>query len=156
MTAYAVERRKVFIIGGGHQWRPLVHVRDVARAMLVSLEADEATVCGQVINIGSDEQNMQVVQMAREVLDEIPNATLEDVPDNPDKRSYRVRFDKAIRLLDFKPKYSVGAGVRELCDAAKRGEISLSDLRGKTVAYYRYLLDAQRLVRTLSLDGEIL
>lgn len=155
MTLYAFRDHKIFVLGGGKQWRPLVHVRDVARAFMLAAAAPSETVNGQAFNVGSDDQNHQVAAIASMVAAIVPNTEIDHVPDDPDKRSYRVSFDKIKRTLGFAPRYSVEDGIHEVFDGLKAGRIEES-IRTKTVAYYRFLLDAEKLVRELSIGGKVL
>ena len=52
MTLNAIQKGKIFILGGGRQWRPLVHVRDVAGAINHILLAPREKVQGQLFNVG--------------------------------------------------------------------------------------------------------
>ena len=155
MTLYAYTRRKIFVLGGGHQWRPIVHVRDVARAFIGVLEASPDLVSGQAFNVGSAEQNYQVLSMAQMVRDVVPNTDLEIVPDDPDRRDYNVSFAKAQDALGFVPEHSPYEGIVEIKQALERGVVQESP-RTRNEAYMRYLLEAERLVRELSMNGSIL
>ncbi|WP_243679159.1 SDR family oxidoreductase [Vulcanisaeta distributa] len=55
----------IYVEGDGMQERPLVHVMDVVRAIGTVLEAPSDKVNGMVFNVGSDEQNFRVIEMAR-------------------------------------------------------------------------------------------
>src|SRR5258708_1039579 len=59
----AFHRSKNISVTGGVQWRPLVHVRDSARAFITVLEADPRIASGQVFNVGSTKQNYQIHEM---------------------------------------------------------------------------------------------
>lgn len=155
MTLYAVRNKKIFVLGGGKQWRPLVHVRDVARAFMLVAEAPVERVRGQAFNVGSDEQNHTVAAIASIVAQVVPNTEIEHVPDDPDKRTYHVSFEKIRSVLGFLPTRTVEDGVREVLAALQSGLVDDS-IKTKTVAYYRYLLEAERLVRELSMNGHVL
>lgn len=154
MTLYAYKNRKIFVLGGGQQWRPLVHVRDVARAFIAAMEAPREKVAGEAFNVGSNDQNYQIYGIAQMVRDVVPHTQLEMVPDDPDKRSYHVGFDKISRVLDYKVEKSAYEGIVEVKQALEKGRID-DAINTKTVHYYRYLLDAERLVRELSYNGKI-
>jgi nucleoside-diphosphate-sugar epimerase len=154
MTLYAYKNRRIFVTGGGQQWRPLVHVRDVARAFMTVMEAPREKVSGQAFNVGSNEQNYQIQAIAGMVRDVVPNTSLELVPDDPDKRSYHVSFDKIGRELGFKVEKTPYEGIVEIKQALERGKID-DGITTKTVHYYKYLLDAERLVQELSYNGRI-
>ncbi len=155
MTLFAFERGRIFVLGGGEQWRPLVHVRDVARAFLLVLRSSVTDVAAQVINIGSDRQNHQVSSVASLIARLIPRTVIEAVPDDPDKRSYRVDFARARKLLGFEPEYDVVDGIREVLEALQDRRVD-QGIRSRTVEFYRYLIEADRVVREVSYRGRIL
>jgi nucleoside-diphosphate-sugar epimerase len=154
MTLYAYKQRKLFVTGGGQQWRPLVHVRDVARAFLVVMNAPREKVAGQAFNVGSTDQNYQIYRIAQMVRDVVPHTDLEIVPDDPDKRSYNVSFDKIERELGFRCEKSPYEGIVEVKQALEQGRVDDS-IRTKTVHYYRYLLDAQKVLEEVSYNGKV-
>lgn len=154
MTLFAYQNRKIHVLGGGKQWRPLVHVRDVARAHLAVMEAPVDLVRGEAFNIGSNDQNYQIYGIAQMVRDVVPNTELDLVPDDPDKRSYHVNFDKIRHVLGFEVATTPYEGIVEIKQALERGAVDDS-VRTRTVHYYRYLLDAERVVREVSHQGAI-
>ena len=154
MTLYAYKTRKLFVMGGGNQWRPLVHVRDVARAFLLAMDAPREIVGGQAFNVGSNEQNFQVYQIAQMIRDVVPHTELEVVPDDPDKRSYDVSFDRIEKTLGFRAEKSPYEGIVEVKQALERGKVS-DAIQTKTVNYYKYLLDAERVLQEVSYNGKI-
>ena len=72
MTLYAYKNRRIYVMGGGQQWRPLVHVRDVARAFIAAMEAPREKVGGQAFNVGANDQNFQIHSIAQMVRDVVP------------------------------------------------------------------------------------
>jgi len=154
MTLFAYKNRKLFVTGGGSQWRPLVHVRDVARAFLHVMDAPASLVGGQAFNVGSNEQNFQVYQIAQMIRDVVPHTDLEVVPDDADKRSYNVSFDRIEQTLGFRVEKSPYEGIVEVKQALERGRVDDS-IRTKTVNYYKYLLDAERVLREVSFNGKV-
>ena len=154
MTLYAYKNRKLYVLGGGRQWRPLVHVRDVGRAFMLMMDAPSEKVAGQAFNVGSDEQCYQIYQIAQMVRDVVPHTDLEVVPDDPDKRSYNVSFAKIERTLGYRVEKTPYEGIVEVKQALERGKVDDS-IRTKTVHYYQYLLDAERLIREVSYNGRI-
>lgn len=155
MTLYAFRDKRIFVLGGGRQWRPLVHVKDVSQAFLRVAEARPDIVNGQAFNVGFDDQNHQVAAIASMVAGVVSNTEIEHVPDDPDKRSYRVSFAKARDVLGLVPTRRVEDGVSEVLHALQRGAVEDS-IKTKTVAFYKFLLDAEKLVRELSINGRVL
>ncbi len=154
MTKNAVETGKIFVTGGGHQWRPLVHVRDVARAFLELAASDANAINGEAFNIGLD--NYQIRGLAFAVRENLPFPVTVDIqPDAADKRSYNVSFEKAKRVFGYEAKLDVGFAVREIYDAIKEGSVDVGE-RTVTVEWYRHLLEAEQLVDEMRLNGRML
>ena len=155
MTMAGWKNRKLYVLGGGRQWRPVVHVKDVAKAFILVLEADKTRVRGEVFNVGSNEQNYQVVQIANLVRDVIPYVEVESVPEDPDKRSYNVCFDKIRDILDYQVDRTVHEGIVEIKQALENGIIDPENIRTVTLKYYNFLLEAQRIVKEVAYKGKI-
>src|SRR5256885_15866533 len=64
MVMNAVTRRAIYVLGGGHQWRPFVHVADAAQAYITTLEAPAEKVDRQTFNVGSNDTNYQIGDLA--------------------------------------------------------------------------------------------
>ena len=126
MTKYAVTQNKIFIVGGGLNWRPLVHVEDVAAAFILALEAPLEKVKGEIFNVGSNELNFQVKDIASMIKKIMPGVEIEYTPSDTDTRSYRVCFDKIKNTLTFKTTKSVEDGIKEIAKVIKDG--TLGDL----------------------------
>jgi hypothetical protein len=88
------------------------------------------------------------------IRDVVPHTDLEVVPDDPDKRSYNVSFDRIEKTLGFRTEKSPYEGIVEVKQALERGRVDDS-IRTKTVNYYKYLLDAERLLQEVSYNGRI-
>lgn len=154
MTLNAVDKGKIFITGGGKQWRPIVHVSDTARAFIRVLEADATRVNGEVFNVGAT--NMQVLGIAYTVRETIPfPIEMQIVPDDPDTRNYSVSFGKIERLLDYVPCVSVADGVREIYQGLKSGTI-VAEPWTYTVGWYKRLLESKALLDRIILNGRLL
>jgi nucleoside-diphosphate-sugar epimerase len=119
------------------------------------LEADPDKVRGETFNVGSNGQNFQVAQIANVVKGVLPNTELVEVPADPDPRSYDVCFDKISRALGYQAEKTPVDGILEVRDALERLVVDPSDLRTMTVRYYQYLLDAERVVHRVGIDGRI-
>ena len=123
MVVHSITKKKIFVFGGGEQWRPFLHVDDAAEAFIGCLEADPHKVSGEVFNVGDSNLNYQIIDLARLVNSMTKNSELEVIPDTPDKRSYRVLFDKIQKRIGWKPKIKVEDGVSEVHDHLTCGEI---------------------------------
>jgi nucleoside-diphosphate-sugar epimerase len=156
MTLRAWKERVVYIMGGGDQWRPFVHVSDLVRALIHGVEDDGARVAGQIFNVGGDDMNYQIRQLAQFVRDVIPNTTMHLIPDDPDKRTYNVSFAKIRQHLGFEPAVRVHEGIVEIKQGLERGVLSDDDPTCYTLQWYRSLIEWDRRVKELSLQGRIL
>ncbi len=114
MTATAMRRGVINVMGGGDQWRPFLHVQDAARAFLRFLEAPAELVSGEAYNVGSDAANLQILQLAERVVARCEGVKLHVAPDDADRRNYRVSFDKIRDALGFECAVSVDEGVDEI------------------------------------------
>jgi nucleoside-diphosphate-sugar epimerase/CBS domain-containing protein len=115
-------------IFGGNQWRPQVHVRDVARAITKVVEAPLDSVRSRTFNVGGTEQNYTInalAEFARELFPE-----LEVVHNNlvVDPRNYRINCERIREVLGFETEISVLEGMRALRDSIEAGEIADPDL----------------------------
>jgi nucleoside-diphosphate-sugar epimerase len=100
----------------GSAWRPLAHAYDIASAFALALAAPAQTINGTVFNVGAEEQNYTVREIAQAVAGAIPGATL-SIPDgaSADRRSYRVRFGRVQQLLPgFRCRFPLDEGIRDL------------------------------------------
>jgi nucleoside-diphosphate-sugar epimerase len=156
MTLRAWKERVIYIMGGGEQWRPFVHVNDVVQVLIQGLEADSDLVAGEIFNVGDDGMNYQIRQLAQFVLDVIPNVRVHNIPDDPDKRTYNVSFAKIKQMLGFEARTKVHEGIVEIKQALDRGQISADDPTCYTLQWYKSLLEWEKRIQNLSINGRLL
>lgn len=154
MTLHAFKNKKIFITGGGKQWRPLIHLQDLIRAFILILEADKKKINGEIFNTGSNQQNYQVYEVANLIKKNIPDAIIENVPSDPDKRSYNVNFSKIQKVLGFRPQKDIENGIKEIKDALEKRKIT-DDIKTKTVDYYKYLIETDKILREVKYKNRI-
>ena len=150
LVAWAMATGQVYIKSDGTPWRPIVHIEDISRAFIATLKAPREVVHNQAFNIGSNSENYQVRDLAEIVRETVPNCQIEYAPGGePDKRSYRVNFDKVNRLLpEFQPQWDARKGAQELYAAYQQVGLSLDDFEGpryKRIARIRHLLSTGEL-----------
>jgi nucleoside-diphosphate-sugar epimerase len=124
LTAVAMTTGQVRLQSDGTPWRPLVHIEDISRAFLAVLEAPRELVHDEAFNVGREEDNVQVKDIADLVRDAVPGSTVTLAEDaGPDLRNYRVDFSKlAATFPDLNLRWRVRDGVDELAEAyAKHG-----------------------------------
>jgi nucleoside-diphosphate-sugar epimerase len=108
---------------GGKQWRPLLGVEDAAEIYVRCLEANLQDVGNQIFNVGSDDQNYQIDEVAEKVAAALGGIPISRDNSNLDARDYRVSFSKLSRTLGFVPKQTIGEAAREILDKLQSGEI---------------------------------
>lgn len=115
------------VIFGEQFWRPYCHVRDLARSVVVALEAKEEQVAFDVFNVGDTSENYQKQMIVEEILKVIPDGEVKYVEKNEDPRDYRVNFDKIRDRLGFEITIRVPEGIRSMNKAIKEGFVSNPD-----------------------------
>ena len=116
----------------GMSWRPLVHVRDIAKATIALLSAPSSDVAAEAFNIGTSEQNYLIRDLAETVQRRLPMCEITHASDaSPDPRSYRVDFSKfRSRFPDCVLEWTAERGVDEVATAYEREGLTLDDLQG--------------------------
>lgn len=118
-VASAVTTGRIEILSDGSPWRPLIHVRDMARAMVWALQREGENFLA--LNVGKDENTWQIGALAKEVAAVLGNVEVsinKDAP--PDRRSYKVNFSKFHHLApDHTPREDFTNAIKEL-EAALR------------------------------------
>lgn len=113
---------KKITIFGGSQWRPFVHVRDVAGAFMTCLESPLEKVKNQIFNVGSDSQNYTILTVADHIQNNIPNVKQEVIP-TQDQRDYVVSFKKIEKELGFQVNNSIDDAAKEIVSVLHQGTI---------------------------------
>ena len=116
LVAWAVTKGLIYLKSDGSPWRPIVHIEDISRAFIAGLQAPAEKVFNEAFNVGRTEHNYRIREIAEIVAEVVPGCRLEIASDaGPDKRSYRVSFEKIARVLpEFKPQWDVRKGAEQL------------------------------------------
>ncbi|HNI67729.1 MAG TPA: SDR family oxidoreductase [Nitrospira sp.] len=116
-VASAITAKKIMILSDGTPWRPLIHIKDMARAIDWGVQR-KSSGGGEflAVNAGSDGWNYQVRDLAAAVSKAIPNVEISINPNaQPDKRSYRVSFEKFRNLApQYQPEIDLHAAIDDL------------------------------------------
>ncbi len=116
-------RDGVITVFGEDQWRPFVHVDDVAKGVRLALDAPLGAVGGECFNVGSDGQNYTLGQLARLIKDRVPNAEIVVENDVPDKRNYRVSFAKIQDRLGYRPDWTLEQGLDQVIGIVRSNRV---------------------------------
>lgn len=154
LVCWAYTTGKIHISSDGTPWRPLVHVRDIARTFAAALTVPRATIHNQAFNVGANGENYQIRDLAEIVRETVPGCTVEYAAGGgPDPRNYRVSFDKLAHAFpDLNFEWNARKGAAELYDAVRAAGLTVDDFQGRRFIRLRqlmHLLDANLLDRTL-------
>jgi nucleoside-diphosphate-sugar epimerase len=130
LTAKAIEHGKINVFGGD-QYRPLLHVKDVARAVAQNIDSPHVGIFNLM------QENKRIIDLACDVQSHFDTCTIvtTDVPFQ-DTRNYRVSCEKAKSTFGFLPIYDVNFGVKELKNLIMAGRIkNLDDERYSNARY---------------------
>ena len=136
LTAKAVFDHEITIFGGS-QWRPNLHVMDAAEAFIKCLEAPIEKIRGGIFNVGTNNQNHQILEIGNIIHEVIPNAGIETAEDNVDERDYNISFDKIAEVLEYGAKKSIKDGVAEIKKAIEEGKVK--DYKDRRYSNYKSL-----------------
>ena len=115
LAGLAWTEHRIAMTSDGTPWRPLVHGLDIAQAIRCALRADRETVHNLVVNVGADENNRTVREIAETVGREFPGCEVTFGPPSADNRSYRVAFGRIREVFaDFRAEWDVAAGAAQL------------------------------------------
>jgi nucleoside-diphosphate-sugar epimerase len=122
LCAKAVRDRMITVYGAD-QWRPFVHVSDVARAITMTLQAPTELVAGEAFNVGSDAQNYTLGEVATLINSQVPSAEITSDDTFVDKRNYRVSFAKIRSKLGFEPAWTIERGIAQVVALVRSNEV---------------------------------
>jgi nucleoside-diphosphate-sugar epimerase len=128
LTNLAVNKRKITVFGG-QQMRPNIHIKDMVKTYLKSLEWPDEAIDGKIYNVGYE--NFTVAEIADKVRSVVgPDIDIVTTPSD-DNRSYHVSSEKIKRELGFAAAHSIEEAVQDLVAAFQAGKIpnSMTDIR---------------------------
>ncbi len=145
LVAWAATKKVIYLKSDGTPWRPIAHIADISRAFAAALRAPRDAVFNQAFNVGRTDHNYQIRDIASIVADVVPDAVVEIAPDGgPDKRTYRVSFEKIAKILpEFKPEWDARRGAEQVYKAFRASNLQLEDFEGpkyQRIAHIRGLI----------------
>jgi nucleoside-diphosphate-sugar epimerase len=150
LAAHAWTERVIRMTSDGRPWRPFVHVLDIAQAVACVLDAPREAVHAQVLNVGENDLNYQIRQVAEIIADVFPDSVTVFGDSTGDHRNYRANFDKIHeRLPAFRCQWDVRLGARQLLDV-----FSAIDMQPDTFAFrgYTRIRQMRHLLETGQID----
>ena len=153
LSGLAWTTKRIAMNSDGTPWRPLVHGLDIAKSIYCALEAPREVIHNETFNVGSNEQNYQVREIAETVGSEFPGCEVTFGPPGGDNRSYKVNFDKiSSQLPGFSCDWNAARGARQLhrVFAAIGMDAETFNGRGHT-----RLKQLEHLIATKQLDADL-
>ena len=135
LIACAFTTGKIEILSDGSPWRPVIHIKDLCNALISGLEAPKNLVGGQSFNVGIENGNYTVRELAEAAKRVVPGSKLVFLNQHNDPRTYRVSFKKILNTLKdyFKPKWDLESGGNELVKYFKDINFTENDFRNEKV-----------------------
>lgn len=145
LTARAATEGEITVYGGD-QWRPFVHVADAAAAVIRCLEAQPRHVRGEIFNVGSDEQNHTLKEIAAMIASLVPGLRVIYEEKQETEANYRVSFEKVRTRLGFAPRHGLADGLDEIIRSIRQGMVA--DHADARYSNHRSLLSTVDTLRT--------
>lgn len=135
--------RKITLLSDGSPWRPLIHVRDMARAIDWAIDRPGGDDAFLALNTGSDEWNYQIRELADTVASVLPGVEVSVQEDAaPDARSYKVGFARFRELAPgHQPQVGLREAIEDLSEGLERMNFSDPDFRNSRLVRLRVMND---------------
>ncbi len=145
LAGLAWVEKEIAMTSDGSPWRPMVHALDIAKAIRMVLASPVEQVHAAVYNVGSNDNNYTVRQIAETVAQEFPGCALSFGSPSADNRSYRVNFDKISNDLGFGCDWDLTRGARQLHDVFSSIDLDAETFYGRghtRLKQIQYLLNS--------------
>lgn len=153
LVGWALTSGQIKILSDGTPWRPLVHVEDMARAYLAVIEAPRDMVNQEAFNVGTNEDNYQIKDIAMMVKEVLCECDVIIVGEHgSDSRSYKVNFDKIKQILPhFDPQWNLRKGIEQIYEFYEKYHMTKEKFEGR---YFIRLKQLMYLIETNELSQE--
>lgn len=152
LSGWAWTTKKIAMTSDGTPWRPLVHVLDICKAIVCSVEAPRESIHNQIFNVGHSGDNYRVREIAEIVGASFPGSEVTMGSSAGDNRSYRVNFDKiSSQLPGFKCDWDARKGASQLRELFERIDMPKEIFEFRAFTRLKQL---QFLIRTKQIDDE--
>jgi nucleoside-diphosphate-sugar epimerase len=152
LCALAWTTKRIRMTSDGSPWRPVVHIEDICKAIVCTLDAPAEVVNRQIFNVGQNSDNYRVKEIAEIIASVFPGCEVSTGPSSSDNRSYRVSFAKiSASLPGFSCGWNAQRGAQELHDLFQRIEMSKDTYEFRAFTRLKQL---RYLTKTGQLDAE--
>lgn len=145
LVAWAYCTGQVRLKSDGTPWRPIVHIEDISRAFVATMDAPADLVRDKAFNVGVPGENFRIREIAQIVQETVPGSEVSFAPDaSPDKRNYRVDCTYLPSVVPaYKPQWTCRLGAKQLFETYKQIGLTLEDFEGeryKRIDHIRMLM----------------
>ncbi|MGV0103177.1 NAD-dependent dehydratase [Nostoc sp. DSM 114160] len=152
LAGWAWTIKEIKMNSDGTPWRPLVHLLDICKAIICTLEAPRDLIHNQIFNVGDTNSNYQVKQIAQIVADVFTDCQLSFGKHDPDNRSYRVLFNKINENLPgFKCEWDAHRGAQQLYNVFQQIDMDRGTFESRGFTRLKQL---EYLIRTQQIDRD--
>lgn len=144
--------KNIAMTSDGTPWRPMVHALDIAKSIRLALGAELEQISGKVFNVGSNDNNYTVREIAETVGAEFAGCSVSFGPPSEDNRSYRVNFDKITSELGFTCDWNLAMGAKQLHEVFQAIQLDADTFYGRG---HTRLKQIEHLLDTGQLDAQL-
>ena len=160
LVAWAFTAKQVMLKSDGTPWRPVVHIADISRAFLAVLDAPRELVHNEVFNVGGNQENYRIRELAEIVAETVPDSEIAFAAGaGPDTRCYRVDFSKYARMFPgHAPRWTARRGALELFQAYQAIGLTKTEFEGarySRIAHLRQLIGSGDIDLAFRWHGEV-
>lgn len=153
LTGFAKVENEIKILGDGKPWRPLVHIRDIAGAMITALEAPKEKVFNEAFNVGDNKENYQIRTIAEMIKKENLKCEISIAKyDAGDTRDYNVSFNKLNMRLGYFCSWTLYNGITELKESYEKNTLTKNIFEHRL---YTRLKQIEYLIRNNIIDNNL-
>ncbi|MBI5700620.1 SDR family oxidoreductase [Candidatus Saganbacteria bacterium] len=151
MTKDAFAKNKIFVYCAGDNWRPLIHVKDIALAHIEGIKAPSGKVSGQIFNL--NHKNYRILELGHwvaEILKKFTKVDIEVLFGSKESRSYRLNSEKIRDVLGFEAKHSIEEAVLEIFSLLRSGKyIDFENLIYYNIDWMRLLVEMESKLKVI-------
>ena len=154
LMAWAFTTGHILMKSDGTPWRPIVHIEDISRAFITLMEAPREKAHNQAFNIGLNEENYRIRELADIVKETISGCDIEYAEGaGPDRRCYRVDFKKYTNTFPDNPLlWNARKGAQQILESYKKFGLNKDEYEGikyKRIAHIKHLMNEGLIEETL-------
>jgi len=148
-------RNQKIVVRGKNNSRPFIHIKDAVKAYQKAIDASKNIISGQIFNVGSDEQNFKMGDIAENIIKATGQKCDLELGDTNDHRSYITSFKKIKDELGFNPSFSINDGANEIYNALATNQLDYST-KTITLEWYKHIQSDSRLFDKLQINERLL